>query len=148
MKHVWSILCHKSIIDQETNALSLIDSLEEITIDIKKGKQVDKINLQGISYNLVSYIVRSDIKEKEKGEIKIEIIDPQNNLIKEITQPFEIKKGVNKIRVQMQFNGLIISGEGRYTYRIGLKNEETKKYNTVAELPLDIKYNIINSNTN
>ncbi|MDA3840308.1 MAG: hypothetical protein PF572_04425 [Patescibacteria group bacterium] len=143
MKHVWSILCQKSMIDQGTNALSLIDTLEEIQVGVEKDKKTDKITLQGLSYDLVSYIVRDNEKIAERGEININLIDPRKKVISTFKQNFEMAKGIKRMRVQMKFNGLTISSKGRYVFEVELKGGKDKKFSKVTELPLDVEIKII-----
>ena len=41
IEHVWSVLCEKSVIDSETNNLSLTNILEEIQISLKEKGIID-----------------------------------------------------------------------------------------------------------
>ncbi len=141
MQHIWSILCSRSIIDQETNSISLIDSLEEITVGIRKeDKKKDKITVSGLFYNVVSFIVRDKTKSVQKGELSIELINPNKKAGKKYIQKFIMKKGIKRIRLRTAIGGLVLSSEGRYIFKVGLKKDKDKTFKTVSELPLDVKF--------
>jgi len=76
IKHVWSILCEKSILDQETNNVSITNAIEQLNLSLK-GKP-DKLSLKKgiyIPFNLeiVTFLCTEDVANVIEGEYKIEI---------------------------------------------------------------------------
>lgn len=141
MKHIWSILCMRSVVDQRTNSISIIDSLEEITVGVKKEeKKNKKIFIRGFNYEIVSFIARENSDSLQKGELSIELFNPQNKPGKKHIQKFDMRKGIKRVRVQISVNGISLSTEGRYIFRIGLNGHNDKSFKIVSELPLDVLF--------
>lgn len=142
IKHIWSILVQKSIIESQTNSLSLIDVMEELTVGINKVKSSNEkdstINVP-INYEIVSYLSRD--REDIEPKIKIEIINPSNKILKVFEYPIAWEKGKQRMRVRMCINGLGVDEGGSYTFKVWLK-EDKENYKIAAEIPLLV--NIVN----
>lgn len=140
MKHIWSVLCQKSVIDSETNLISLIDCLEEfnLTIDINKSdNQIpNKLPPLPINFQIVSYWLIDNTDKKLK--IKIELLDPDNKKINELNGNFELKEKFLRYRTRINFQGLPVTKGGRYLFKI-YRVEENEILKEVSELPLDVK---------
>ncbi len=145
MENIWAIICEKSSIDSQTNLLSLFNCIEEIKIEIDKEKmpESDKlvvpINLQVISLWLVK-----DFTKENSSEIKLEFIDPKGKVLNEFINVLQVKPGEKRMRNIANIQGLQITEEGRYYYRISQK--KSNKFIEVVKLPLDINlsYKIFN----
>ncbi|MCL5019819.1 MAG: hypothetical protein M1426_05070 [Patescibacteria group bacterium] len=136
IKHIWSILAQKAIIEAQTNSLSLIGVLEELTVGINKSpnNKSSIVNVP-ISYEVVSYLSRDN--EGANPEMKIEIFNPEGKMIKSFEYTVNWEKGKSRMRAKVNINGFVVDGEGNYMFRIELK--EKGEYRTVAELPLLVK---------
>jgi len=150
MKHIWSILCARSIIDNETNNISIIDTLERINISIhpkQKGISSIKDALEPITirgqFEIVSLIKRSNtLTEFEKAQQLIEFYGPDDKKIQEFTKNIEIAKQFQRMRVRFRIPELTFSKAGEYKFIVKLKEESQVKYQTVAELPLEVSVSI------
>ena len=150
MKNVWSVLCTKSIIDNETNNISLLDILETISISIhpkQKGVGFIKDALEPITikgqFEIVSLLKRSDTKtEFEKAQQLIEFYGPDDKKIQEFTKDIEIAKKFQRMRVRFRIQELTFSKAGEYKFVIKLKEDGQAKYQTVAEIPLEVGISI------
>jgi len=140
MKHVWSILCTKSIIDNATNNISLFDIVEKLVITLKpQEKQVARskpITLP-VSFEIVSLLTKKQQKQSEKAELIIELLNPKKKKIIEHKKKIEIPKDFNRIRVRGKINALTVEENGTYLFVIKLK-EEKQIVKKVAEIPLEI----------
>ena len=140
MKHVWSILCTKSIIDNTTNNISLFDIVEKLVITLKpQEKQVARskpITLP-VSFEIVSLLTKKQQKQSEKAELIIELLNPKKKKIIEHNKKIEIPKNFNRIRVRGKINALTVEENGTYLFVIKLK-EEKQIVKKVAEIPLEI----------
>lgn len=145
MENVWAIICEKSSIDSQTNLLSLFNCIEEIKIEIDKEKMpkndklVVPINLQVISLWLIK-----DLTKENSSEIKLEFIDPKGKVLNEFINILKVPTGEKRMRNIANIQGLQITEEGRYYYRISQK--KSNKFIEVVKLPLDINlsYKIFN----
>ena len=140
MKHIWSILCRKSVIDPDNNILSISEALEELELGIPEGqKGVQAINIP-IEFELTSYWI------KERAAIPkglIVVFDPKNKQLGEFSFDLGFKEKITRSRTRVKFSGLVLTTEGEYTFKVGLKHENTKKIEQVAELPLFVRFTFI-----
>jgi len=130
MKHLWSIICNRLIIDEQTNNATIIDILEEIKI--KKEFLQNRKELP-FFFNFVSlwFVEDEDEHEKETNVI-IEFYDPNNNKLNDFNFSFALPQRKKRIRTNVKFDRFVLNGSG--TYRIKVKQDNTE----VAEIPLEI----------
>ncbi|MDP2656350.1 MAG: hypothetical protein Q8P11_02185 [bacterium] len=137
MKHIWSVLCQKTIIDGNSNLLSIIDCVEEINFTIKNATG-DKIVIP-IEFQIINFWTTE--KDDSILNLKIDLIDPDKNIINDLSSTFDINKGAMRYRSITKIQGMPITKTGRYTFRISTQSNEKDIYNVISELPLDIKIN-------
>lgn len=140
IKHIWSVLTQKTIIEQSTNSMSLIDVLEEINIglanDMPEDKAPSNINIP-IAYEVVTYL-RSDIIDPiPKASIRINLINPKGKILNKFEHELDWEKGKHRLRVKTRILGLSVDMAGEYIYEISLK-EDSEDYKVISELPLQI----------
>jgi len=142
MKHIWSVLCNKSIIDTDSNLISLIDCIEEINFsqDISKNNEIKDKLILPISLQIVNFWL-IEKNDSNKLNIKIEIIGPENTKIQEITGDFEIQNNYKRYRTRININGIHILGGGRYYLNVYFRTNKIKDFDKASELPLDVNLN-------
>ncbi len=143
IRHVWSVLCQKSVIDTETNNLSLYDILEELNIDIEfKGNEPRSIDLVNVpfKYEVVSLWENNGKQNSLDGaEIDVDFINPEGKILKEFKNILEVPKLKARMRTRLKIDGIGVSGEGAYMFNIKIKEKGQNTYKTVAKLPLTVK---------
>jgi hypothetical protein len=143
MKHIWSILCQTSVRDQDTNRTSIINAMDVIGFIVDKEKLIEKKN---IPVNLEIVSMWSNVgSNSEQFMVRIEL----KNTDKKILSKSELSVGqagdkskLNKTRsiiTRMSINLLEVAVEGQYYFVVSQKNLTDKKFNIVAELPLEVK---------
>lgn len=137
MKNVWSIICSNSSIDSQTNLLSLFNCIEEVKLEIDKSK-ISKNNKLVIPANLqlVSLWTINDFSKENTLNIKLELIDPVGKTLSDFSSTLKSKKGDKRLRSITNIQGIPITKNGRYYYRISQKKGD--KLEVVSETPLDI----------
>jgi len=131
MKHNWSIICLKSIIDVETNHISLIDALEQFNLpQTAFGKDLD------VSYHLISYFTEIGARDRNIKQ-KIRIIDPQGNELKSLEFNTEVPEQYNRIRLRHIIRGIPLTTPGMYKFIISI--DKDNKYIDVAEVGIEAK---------
>lgn len=147
IKHIWSVLCQKSLIDSETNNLTLVDVLEELSINISippltvgtpANSVINRIDVL-ISYEIVSLWVRDSAKTKETINLSIELLDPTGKGVSKQEHTVVMNENLLRYRTRLKIVGLGISTPGHYSFLVKIKEENKENYRTVAELPLEIK---------
>lgn len=144
IKHIWSILCEKSIINQDDNIISMIGVLEEVSTTLTLANpntpRPEKINIP-FNFEVISYWTK-DLSDEVKMQVKTTIIDPDDKELSSITNESVFPKDQQKLRGRLKVQGLPITTNGNYHIRISIKTEKEKDYKIVAELPLSIKIQV------
>lgn len=151
IEHIWSALCQTSLIDTDTNNISLINIVEQLTVSsipqiaptTKDGLRVqEKGNFEShnipVTLEITSFFQRHDLSAGElKSDAMLTLLDPKGKILKE--NPFQIifPSGAKRLRFRTKLNGMPITVPGEY--RFILKIEEGKDFSEVSSLPLDIK---------
>jgi hypothetical protein len=135
IKHLWSILANEALVDQQTNSLSIVGVIEELTVQIPS--EVKLPTLVPLKHTIVS------LWQKERGkeinfELKIEIIGPTGEKLGEITQPVKILPQHRRMRTITQMDRFPLAGAGEYAFKISAKLPEQTSGTVYAELPLDV----------
>ncbi len=143
-KNIWSLICRSSSIDIDTNAISLLEIVDEITIssDFKVSDQGPGAN-NIVNINLPFEIVTvweqdGDLEKPPEVHGKITLLfgkEETEILIFPIT--FEAKK--KRIRLRIKFAGLKFRGYGVYKFKVFLK--EMEDFNLVQTMDLEVKSN-------
>lgn len=139
MKHIWSVLCKKAIIDRETNSLSLLESLEQITITLPSQEAMNSVKGQlkiPLEFELVSFWVEQDESKKKEINMLIEVYDPDNVKIHSAEKKIEVPENSRRMRILSKITGLRFTKAGVYTLKVS--NKAQQKYHVVAEIPLEI----------
>lgn len=141
IKHVWSVLCRESIIQQD-NTLSIRDVLENLNIELKPqaGKKVAEaypLNLP-VDFEICCYLEKLGFGEAS-GELKFTLIKPNGETANTFTQPLTIPANNDAFRVRNKVQGLVVEMPGRYVFAVELRDGNEKAFTSVAELPLKIR---------
>jgi hypothetical protein len=124
-KHVWSVLCERISIDQNTNLVSYLTSTEGFTTE---SLPIAVLNL---AYGTRWY------KEGDGEEIlriRLFLVAPDGSEKELITG--EQKSKANNHRTNIMLNGLFFEQSGDYMFK--LQMQEDDKWVTVHEMPLTI----------
>jgi len=141
LKHIWSVLCRKSIIDSETNNISLNDVLERLDVDYQeKNESTDKpfILKIPIEYEIVSMWQRVVENADIKAEVEVVIYSPSKKLLKTFPQKLEVAKNFKRFRSRLRITGIEVNEPGNYIFQINMKEVGKKSFKKVAEIPLEV----------
>ena len=151
-EHVWSVLCSRAIIDEDSHQVSLIAVIEEVHIrsseeQIKQtiaeaGKPGTRVAV-GSKMEMVSYWVRSDYDKPESGTARIAIQIPNGDFLpwQEFPLDLQAKPGW---RMRIQMAGIPIHGAGLYRFHVQQKFA-ADQWGTVAKVPFTVDYQPIES---
>lgn len=139
IKHIWTVLCQKSIIDNETNNFSLLDILEQINIIANKlppTKENDQV-IFPFNFEAVSLWVKTGEKTSVKGQARVRIVTPDGQIGDGPTFSIDLSNKT-RFRSRVRFGGLPIKGSGQYKVLVQLKKEDATKWEDVASVPLQV----------
>jgi len=135
IRHVWTVACIHAVVDQESNLLSLLDVIEQITIP---GTPAPNKAI-GITLDLTSLWVREDPDVPEQGHARVRFVSPSGNELKSIQTNVDLSEH-ERLRSRGRFVGLPAPEAGRFTFRVDLANEGTEEWNEVALIPIRIVF--------
>ena len=142
IKHIWTVLCRQSIIDKNSNNISLLNVSEKLNVNfsLKKGQQrIDKEIMIPAQHELVSFWVR-DVAEKEEFiTTLIEIIDPEKKILGKFEKKLIFAKNIKRVRARAQFARLKISKNGVYYFVVKFKANKDQNWKVVTQVPLEIE---------
>jgi hypothetical protein len=140
MKNIWSAIFTKAVVDSATNSLSLLDCVDEITVNFSNAEDLSRPKKSiPISLAIISLWINEDVSKKIKFEYVIEIIDPQNKTIGEFSNTAVFENGKKRLRTMTQTNGMDLTSEGEYMITVKYKAGDGE-FITVSKIPLDIKF--------
>ena len=129
IEHVWSVLCSHSVIDRESNNISLFEVIEKIS-------GIAPVNAEGvvpIQLELVSLWSRENLEEPESGEARIIFLAPDGT---EIGSPIPYAVDMSeyaRTRHRSRINGIPIRGSGKYTFQTEIrKNDDSEPVSRVS----------------
>lgn len=145
IKHIWSVLCDSSVVDRETNNISLQKILEKLDVGIgtKPGapqELPEKINIP-FNFEIVTLWAREDFEDKKerKVDVKIETIDPKGHKLAEINNGFTMTSEFRRMRGRTKSANILLTSPGRYLFRISGREVPNGDYEMVSELPLEVE---------
>ena len=140
MRVIWAVLCRQSLLDRDTNNVSLIDVIEEIQISaIPPQVEADDSGSALLAANVVELIVlfgRSEFNTSEKGRGRLRLLTP--NGTSSSAHEFEVDLTNNlKHRFRLKIPGIPIQGEGIYYFLVDCKTDADNWEEKFA-LPLEV----------
>lgn len=139
MRHVWSVLCYKGIIDKASNNMSLIETIEEIHLSAEavKGGAGGLEVIAAIPMNWVTLWTRSDPTKVEKNWVKDAIVSPSGKIL--VVKEYEVDLQQYKRNRSVRNVPMPPSEEpGIYLFQTRIKVEGKKQWKKVAEVPLEV----------
>ena len=138
MKHIWSVLCKNSIINRETNSLTLVDCIEQVNVSLKKDTTKDRqMFFIPMNFELVSLYYDEKINKERKVEIYLELQDATKKKLKDFTMNFTMPKMARRLRNRIKIDSLPVTSEGLYLFKMKFREKGKKKYQ-VIDVPLDV----------
>ncbi|KKS37968.1 MAG: hypothetical protein A3G49_01275 [Candidatus Sungbacteria bacterium RIFCSPLOWO2_12_FULL_41_11] len=144
-RHIWSVLCLYSVLDQESNNLSLFNLVEKLTFtppknqitEIEKQKKIGKLVVP-VNFELVTRIKKNTDKAISV-DIEVVIIDPQKVEIGKFLKRVDFRKEIKNMRYRNRFNSLPITINGEYEILVNIKDQDEKEFTQVANIPLEVE---------
>lgn len=137
-RHVFSILCRRSITDQGSNLLSVIDVLDGIAVAPRELEQVTQSDAKpalALDASFVSQFTRSDLDRGEDFSVRVLLTGPGGKKLGSTSAQIDLHKFQN-FRMASKFSVLPFIGAGRYEFKVQL--QEGKRWRTVSAVPLAV----------
>ena len=131
---IWGVLCARSIIDQGSNNISMIDVVEQITLSPEAQFPVNIV----YPFQLVSLWSRSDYEQPAIGRARIIVFSPSDEEIHREEIEIDLTS-FRRLRHRLGFQGLPISETGKFVFQV----EQFQADGTtlvVARVPLEVSW--------
>lgn len=144
IKHVWSVLCSNSVVDKDTNNISLNNTIEKLTITVPKGvlEKAKEAKEDGFTFEFPHQIVtmfsRADSSIENAIDLKLEFVNPEGLITSKSERKIGIQKGIKNVRIRDLAEALPLSTSGDYCIRVYYKVVSEPDFNLATELPLEI----------
>ncbi len=137
IRHIWSVLCARAVIDRTTNNISLFEVIEG-------GQITTNMQLQfpanvPFEATLVSFWARQDPTKAVTGQMKIRILGPKGEQLIEGTSSIDLQNN-GRTRVLSQFNGMRTGGNGVHEFQVSWRIGDKEAWNLVASVPLELTF--------
>lgn len=145
LRHVWSVLCSSSVLDADSNNLSLNNLVEKLTFHVTKEVELEKKKagatgyLMSVQLELVTRFYKIT-EEAVAFEIKMDVINAKGKLMGSVNpNNFGIKSGIKNMRIRTKLNQLPTDEQGGdYTLSILVKEAGESEFTEVDQIPLEI----------
>lgn len=141
IRHIWTALCRESIIDQDTNNISLLNIFERLEVGVndldRKIQNKEKIGVP-INFEIISLWRRNSQQKDALGDVDIEVLRPDGEVSKKFSYKLEIKDPLVRMRSRFRINGFEVTTSGDYIFRVKIKEDGDKEFKTTAEVPLEV----------
>lgn len=142
IKHIWTVLCRESVIDKETNNISLINVVEQISVStpIPFERQPAGQARGGpipISLEIVSLWIRAEEAEPALGHCRVTVLSPSGPLEEAHRIPVDLRK-YQRMRTRQRFGGLPVSEPGQYLFRVEYRDDGETGWYEVGAIPVRI----------
>lgn len=138
IEHVWSVLCTRSLIDRETNNISLIDVVEQMTINAPPPPEGAE-GLAPLQFELVSLWSRRHDDKPVQGRARIRFFRPSGP-VGAVTEISVDLMTFRRTRARSRISGLPIREAGRHSFEVDVWDEEHKEWRGVARIPIEVAF--------
>lgn len=133
--HVWSILCSRAVIDNETNNISIQNVLERLAI---AGEPKEDAAVP-ISFMVASLWTRGSYQVPEHGKARVTCMSPSGETLLSAQLEIDLSKHTLH-RTRFGFSGLPVPEGGIYVFRVAVKGDDEDSWRGVAEVPLEVVF--------
>jgi hypothetical protein len=139
IEHIWTVLCSRSVIDSETNNVSIQDVIEQITINAEPAQD----GFLPIPFELITLCIRKESNKPAKGNERITFVTPsgKSDIVAEGVIDLS---STERFRHRVKFPGLPLSEAGRYFFIVDIK-DDSGEWQKVATIPLTIAFQPANT---
>lgn len=140
-KHVWTVLCRSSVVDRETNILSLLDITEHMNMEgsadlFEEAKQKESPAVP-VEFQLISFWIRSDLSVPETKLLRVYLVAPDAWQSPPVQASINLEGTYLRFRHRLNIGALPLRGPGLYTWCVQL-NTHGDSWETVAEIPITV----------
>jgi len=136
IRHVWSVLCGKSVIDRDTNNVSILEVMERIEFTYTGLGPFP----QGapISFELITLWARRDPNVPVEGEMRVRLLAPDGRELSVMPASRLDLITHQRLRQRLRLEGILLAGSGWYDWEVAYRTMNQGEWTVAALVPLEI----------
>jgi len=142
--HEWSLICQRSLVDRESNLLSIIDAIEQVTITVPGpvGESSDEPRIS-MPIHVVSRFRKLTDTGKELGlEVLYEVRNPAGKMVGDaVPVSIVMKNGIRNYRTRVTLGRVPMNSSGLYMVHVKAREVGEVAYKRVGSAPLEVVIN-------
>ena len=133
-RHIWTVVCSRSVIDIDSQNISLFDITEQITLPLDFFNQ-SRQRMLPIELEVVSLWARNATETPDKGRARLSFLSPTHKLIHQ--QEFDLDlTQTPRTRSRLRISSLPLEKVGEYNF---LMDVFKKTWVESARIPINIQ---------
>lgn len=137
IQHIWTVVCSNSVIDQDSNNISLQSVIEQLNIT-GTPPAPGAVPVVPITLEVVTLWAKTNFDEPAQGDARVTFLSPSGVPSEQLRFDYHIDLSTYKRnRTRWRINGLPVLGAGPHTFRVELQNEG-EEWREVATVPLEV----------
>ena len=142
IRHIWTVLCQRSLIDIDSNNISLIDVIEQISMSAptpseQQSKGQIQVGTVPFNFEVVSLWSRAEESQPALGQCRVTLLSPSGPLGEANHVPVDLRK-YERTRIRQRFGGLSVSKAGQYFFRVEYRDDGETEWCEVGAIPFKV----------
>jgi hypothetical protein len=135
IRHIWSVYCSKGSVDQQTNAVSLFEVIEEFQLQVPPGTSFPlAVPNQSL---MVTYWAREDSSEGLWGQQRLRFLAPDGGELGQFAAKINLD-AASRSRNFARFEAIRFGGPGRHEWEVAWRVSDSDDWKVVARIPVDV----------
>ncbi len=147
--HLWSVLCQTATVDADSNDLSLIKTIDEMSVSFANADALRSFQESAAkgpvttptACDLVTLWKKADRAADAVFDLRVRYQDPDGRSLGEVEIPVRMGAGELRHRHRLNMPGLPMTVPGEYAFVVEVR-AEGGKYKLVDRVPLDIVFRL------
>ena len=147
VKCLWAVLCQSSVVDSQSNNVSLHNVLEQLNIEAtpqdSKQQVADKDAVIKVPFHFQIVALWKNLTEKKQGlkaDLKVKFIDPKGDLVQELINTLDFPKDKPRNRVIIGSDAILVNmnRSGEYRFILEVREPESTDFKEAFSIPLEV----------
>lgn len=142
MRHVWTIICQRSITDEQSSNVSFVDVLEQVTLDPESLKTVmeheGEVGQIALPVRVCSLWHRDDAAEQQSFRFRHSILGPDGSQLATHENSLAFDAGIRRVKVIVQLEKWPIAGLGDHWIVTESAYPDTEGWIECSRTPIEV----------
>jgi hypothetical protein len=143
--HVWTAVCRESMVDEETNNISLLEAYENLQFDVNLSDQDYKKGTSiGVEFKLevVSLFFRNTTTKVESFKETLLVLDPKGAKLGDAVADVTFQAANDRMRNIMRFDTFAVTTSGVYLFQVFMSKAKASTKEPIAVVPVNVRVTV------